>query len=232
MGETVFVTAMHRSGSTHIARTICMAKPGIYYPGFLSIGTTGDDPHTLSYEAAQHHAFRLGSLPFVMHSHTLASHGTLKILEAGGVDKIVVVTRSIKDILRSVCVAHRSGAQMPNVHLPMGWKEWGAVDQMMWLVRNLSPWLFSFYVTWSQRALHAIMVNYEKHYKDEKAGNKNIFNYLGIKDTPRIFKLSDEEDRRIKGEKPRWTGEMDLELVRIAKSWGPMFQLMKEDGIV
>jgi hypothetical protein len=223
---------MHRSGSTHIAKTICTAKPGIYYPGFMSLGTIGDDPHTLSYEIAQHHQIRLDSLPFVMHSHTLATAGTLKILEASKIDQIVVVVRNVKDVLRSVCVAHNQGEQMPNVHLPYGWKDWGSDAQMMWLVRNLSPWLFSFYITWSQRAPHAIMVNYEKHYKDEKAGNKYIFDYLGIEGAPRIFRFSEEEDGRIKGQKPRWTGEMELELVRIAKSWGPMFSLMKEDGIV
>jgi hypothetical protein len=234
MSETIIVAAMHRSGSTHISKTISTAKPGIYHPAsFLSLGTLGDDPHGLVYEIAQHHKVRLDSLPFVMHSHTLASVGTMKIIEASRIDKVVVVTRNVMNALRSVCTAHNNGASMPNVHLPSDWKEWEASNQMMWLIHNFAPWMFAFYVTWLQRAPQALMVNYESHYANETAGNKRLFDYLDIKSGTNVFKFSDEEDRRISGEKPEVTGYMRVELEHIARSWGPgLYQAMQEDGIV
>lgn len=233
MSETIIVTSMHRSGSTHIAKTITAAKPGVYHPAsFLSLGTVGDDPHGLLYEYAQHHKVRLDSLPFVMHSHTLASAGTVQILDASNIDKIVVVTRNVMDALASVCVAHNDGALMPNVHLPKGWTEWSPEEQMMFLIHNLAPWMFAFYVTWSQRVPQAILVNYKKHYADEKAGNKRIFDYLGI-DSDKAFKFSEEDDRRISGEKPKVTEYMRVALDDIAKSWGhKQYRLMEEDGIL
>ena len=233
MSETIIVTAMHRSGSTHIAKTICAAKPGIYYPGFMSLGTAGDDPHTLNYEIAQHHKIRLDSLPFVMHAHTLASAGTLNVLKASNIDNVVVVTRNVMEALRSVCVAHRTGGQMPNVHLPIGWHEWDLDDQMLFLTHNLGPWLFSFYVTWLQRAPSALIVNYEEHYADEKAGNERIFDYLGIESARDVFEFPDGEEGRISGEKSEVTDYMKATLDDIALSWGEsLYRQMKEGGIV
>ena len=232
MSETIIVTAMHRSGSSHIAKSICSAKPGVYYPGFMSLGTMGDDPHTLCYEIAQHHQVRLDSLPFIMHSHVLASAGTLKIIEASNIDKIVVVVRKIMDILQSVCVAHNQGQQMPNVHLPDYWKEWETDRQMMWLIQNFSPWLFAFYVTWSQRVPQSIMVNYRAHYADEKADNKRIFDYLGI-DSDEVFTYSDKDDSRVSGLKPFVTTDMKVGLDRIPRSWGPdIYKAMRQEGLI
>ena len=234
MSNTIIVTAMHRSGSTHIAKTICTAKPGVYQPGsFLSLGTLGDDPHNLNYEISQHHKIRMDGLPFVMHSHTLASHGTIKILEASNIDKIVVVTRNVMNALRSVCVAHRQGSQMPNVYLPLGWREWSPQEQMMFLIHNLAPWMFAFYVTWKQRAPQARMINYEDHYGDEAAGNKYLFDYLGIASDTKVFKFPKEDAGVIAGEKPLVTPEMGFALDEIARSWGyKLYEQMKEDGIV
>ena len=174
----VFMSAMFRSGSTHIKVTLCNLLN--YRPAstVISVGDYGNDSHQINHTAAQ---ILFPQPAQVFHQHTLGTNGTQTLLKLYGL-KPVIMYRNMLDSMWSLRELIATGdRQHLGLYYPPYWRTLSQHDQLRWLAYNWSNWYFTFYITWHEATeldIHEIW--YDNFYADEVGGIRRILEHTEI----------------------------------------------------
>lgn len=123
-------------------------------------------------------------------------------------------------------------------HGPNDWNQFDEHGKWLWIATNIVPWLFSFYVSWSESQLRCCFVHYTKHYQDEIAGMNRILRHLDWDKRPTDDQLAavvaPRDGRFNLGKTGRGLEQIPQDVVDIvytlASAWGPYWgpRLTKE----
>ena len=174
MKPNIFLAAFQRTGSTHLAISLCRLLNYRLASTIHIYG--GDDSHGISENAAR----VLFPLPAqVFHQHTQATTGSIVLLDAYGL-RPVVMMRSMLDSMVSLRESLNKGPQWIGIYVPKCWDDMPEEEQYDWLARNASSWYFTFYASWASSRLDRLTLWYDEFYADQPAGIKRVLSHVGL----------------------------------------------------
>jgi hypothetical protein len=192
--NNVFIAAATRSGSTHIRNTFMRL-------GLKPAPLNSCEPGYWNEEHMPERSFTELLAPlggFVFYYHVRAIGRTIPILLDNNITPIVTY-RNVLDSMVSWLESHEQGIRdrengeqfifLP-IHGPSDWKRWNKRQKYSWIAFNVVPWLFSFYVSWSEFRGRKLMVNYRDHYADQEASLNKMVDFLGWDARPTIEQLA------------------------------------------
>jgi hypothetical protein len=169
-----FVAGMPKSGGTHI--THCLSTLlNLKWVSTVGVHGEGMEEHVINPQAAQI-LFPYGGFSF--HQHTRATPMNVRWLKTFKV-KPIVVLRGIKDVIVSLKDYIDKEGQFVGLVVPSEWGSLSEHNKLMWLARNATPWLCSFYYSWNRTDIERYTVTYEDFFADQKEHLRKMCLFLG-----------------------------------------------------
>lgn len=177
--KSIFLAASMRSGSTHIVNSLQRvgykkASIHIGHPDYVN-----EDSRIDPIAAAS-----LFPVPGLIYQHHIRAIGTtIPILEQYHDQVAVVVTyRNILDSVvswkesyeRDSEAGKKRHSSYSSLHCPV-WTDLD--DPYRWIILNVVPWYFSFYLSWKEANLDCLFVGYDDYFSDECKGINRILEY-------------------------------------------------------
>lgn len=175
-GPNVFVTAMFRSGSTHISRGLSdMLR---FRPASIAgMHGEGSDQHVMNmYTAAV-------LMPYgyqVFHQHTWGTNRTVGIMRDMRI-RPIICTRNILDTVVSLKerIDHLyPNCVIPGIQLPLWDETWDDDDKYFWLVYHAVPWQLQFLSSWSHNFVPKHIVTFDEHFKNQRKSFRAMLDFL------------------------------------------------------
>lgn len=234
-GPNLFISSMHRSGSTHIARVLgelLHFRPASM-AGMFGEGRETHDINPISSQILIPYGYQ------IFHQHCPASSGNVVILRDNGIRPIVVI-RNIADTLVSIRERIlKYGPLLPGIIVIQEFKDWPKYQQYDWLIDNVATWQMQFYVSWCVADVPNRRVRYDTFFEDQVGSTVKLFEWLGMAIPPKeeIREVTSKTWNKITGVPGR--GERELSGTQMsylrghAYSWGEKwYGRMDEDGLI
>ncbi len=180
--NSVFLAASMKSGSTHVKNTL--HRMGLR-PASVHAGVAGcvneDSSVDMSLAAA---LFPMGGFVFQHHMRAIGSN--VAILDMFNVKPIVMVRNVFDSVVswkESMDKDVLDGKGNYNSHSSVYGAEWNTMNEhekYQWIVFNVVPWYFSFYLSWKNAQIDTHFVWYETYYQDQVTGLKKILEHSEI----------------------------------------------------
>ena len=175
--SNIFVAAMWRSGSTHIARGLGQMlewRPAST-AGYHGEGQEQQDINPFSAAILMPYGYQ------VFHQHcwgTVRNASLLRDLKV----PTVVVTRSVPDTIVSIYERLHAlpSFVIPGLPIQPDWHSWDRDRQYEWLARTVTPWQCQFALTWRASKVPVHRIHYRRFYADQHTGFTNLLNALDI----------------------------------------------------
>jgi hypothetical protein len=179
--KNIFIAAAMRSGSTHLNN--CLNRLG-FKKACLHRSLEGcwNEDHMVDRDAA---SILLPMGGWVIQQHTRAIGRNVELLKHFET-KPIITYRNVLDSIVSWDESQRLNIMQGrgNVYTfsPIHVGSWDGMDQQQregWMLYNVVPWYYSFYVSWREADIDKLFIKYERHYKDQAAGLKLILDFIG-----------------------------------------------------
>jgi hypothetical protein len=173
----VFVAAMWRSGSTHIARGLGLITK------FRPASTAGYHGEGIEQQdiSPMHAAILFPYGYQVFHQHVWGTHRNVELLKAFKLRPIVCIRR-IPDTILSIYERIHDLPRFVVPGLPM-YKQWWDMDreaQFNWLAEVATPWQIQFYTTWKAANIDKKFVLFSDFYADQRKGFTGLLKWLDM----------------------------------------------------
>jgi len=174
-GSNIFLAAAIRSGSTHIATSLCKLL-GMRMGRTSGFHGEGEEEQIVNPYTA---AILMPYGGFVFQQHTKATSVNMQLLKSFD-NKIIVLTRNILDSLVSLreWINSEESGVIPGLKIPEDFVEWQEHAQWVWLTYHALPWYTSFVFSWLKQDVY--WIDYDAYYADQVKGVKGIFSRFGI----------------------------------------------------
>jgi hypothetical protein len=232
-GVNIFVSSMHRSGSTHIARVLgelLRFRPASM-AGMFGEGRETHDINPISSQILIPYGYQ------IFHMHTPASSGNVVILRDNGIRPVVVI-RNIADTLVSIRERIlKYGPLLPGVIVIQEFQEWSKDQQYNWLIDNVASWQMQFYVSWCVADVPNFRVRYDTFFKDQTNSTRRLLEWLNLQDDTTdeaIEQATKMTWNKIIGVSGRGKDVIDgHRMATLADNWGVKWRdRMYEDGLL
>lgn len=156
----------------------CFPKSGSTYLSHIIADLTGYTLRMVVPKAAPHNEqdindvvlSEISNMNTVTHQHVKGTQRNLELIEKYGI-KPIVLTRHILDVVVSAADhIEAEDRKMPMVYIHDTYFEMSREDKLMFLIRNILPWYFSFLISWQEasRTRDVYWTSYEVLFSEQE----------------------------------------------------------------
>jgi GNAT superfamily N-acetyltransferase len=220
----IYIAAALRSGSTHIALSLCKLL-GMRLGRVNGLHGEGVEEHVVNPFSA---AILMPYGRFVFQQHTKGTPANKMYIKNFN-NHLIVLTRNLPDSLVSLreWVTSEENPAIPGLVFPGNFKAWDEDSQYDWLIDNAVPWYIQFTYSWLDST--AYWIDYDEYYKDQTAGMQGILRHFGIPNSSSIREaVADKSLIRVgKPGRGRGLGLKDR-IHELIDRWHPYDKVIKE----
>jgi hypothetical protein len=177
-GEFIFVSAMPKSGSTFLSRTIAQIT-GFNYEPMIS-GFERNEQELYLPKLVDNY-----NRPTVTQQHTKATGPNLDLFNRFGIRPVILV-RNIFDVVLSIrdYLLKEGVAHFPSLYATEHFTTLSRDEQYDFIITFAIPWYFNFYVSWfdatRDKRIEALWLTYENLIEDWVAGISAVLEFYDI----------------------------------------------------